>query len=98
MILTGNADVRTAIDAVNEGNIFRVLEKPCSGEGLINILTAGIHQYRLVVGERDILERTLHGTIKVLTQVLELTNPEASDVASRLATYVRHLVSTFGLK
>jgi response regulator RpfG family c-di-GMP phosphodiesterase len=98
IILTGNADLRTAIDAVNEGNIFRFLEKPCSGEALISVLTAGIHQYRLVISERDLLEKTLHGTIKVLTQVLELINPEASSAASRITTYTRHLVSSLGLK
>src|SRR5207237_7428541 len=93
-----NADMRTAIDAVNEGNIFRFLEKPCSGDALIGILNAGINQHRLIVAEKDLLERTLHGTIKVLTQVLELINPEASTTASRVATYARHLVSFLGLK
>src|SRR5689334_1278964 len=29
MMLTGNADQQTAIDAVNEGSIFRFLNKPC---------------------------------------------------------------------
>jgi ActR/RegA family two-component response regulator len=29
MMLTGNADQGTAIDAINEGNIFRFLNKPC---------------------------------------------------------------------
>jgi response regulator RpfG family c-di-GMP phosphodiesterase len=98
MILTGNADLRTAIDAVNEGNIFRFLEKPCTGETLLNVLTAAIHQYRLIVAEKDLLENTLHGAVKVLTQVLELTNPEASTTASRIAAYARHLVAFFGLK
>src|SRR6266851_8276264 len=37
LILTGNADLRTAIDAVNEGNIFRFLEKPCPNENLTKI-------------------------------------------------------------
>ena len=30
MMLTGNADLENAIEAVNEGNIFRFLTKPCS--------------------------------------------------------------------
>ena len=28
MMLTGNADLQTAVDAVNEGSIFRLLTKP----------------------------------------------------------------------
>lgn len=98
IILTGNADLRTAIDAVNEGSIFRFLEKPCRNDALVNVLTAAIAQYRLIVAEKDLLENTLHGTIKVLSEVLELVNPEASHMASRVATYARHLVSFFGLK
>src|ERR1700722_15579286 len=30
MMLTGNADQATAIEAINHGNIFRFLNKPCS--------------------------------------------------------------------
>ncbi|MDH3748454.1 MAG: response regulator [Gammaproteobacteria bacterium] len=29
MMLTGNADQQTAVDAVNHGDIFRFLNKPC---------------------------------------------------------------------
>jgi DNA-binding NtrC family response regulator len=30
IMLTGNADIETAINAINEGSIFRFLSKPCS--------------------------------------------------------------------
>ena len=32
IMLTGNADIETAINAVNDGNIFRFLTKPCTPE------------------------------------------------------------------
>ena len=35
MMLTGYADLPTTIDAVNEGNIYRLLTKPCSSENLL---------------------------------------------------------------
>ena len=44
IMLTGNADTQTAVDAVNEGNIFRFLVKPCSSETLSKSLNAGIKQ------------------------------------------------------
>ncbi|MEZ6104810.1 MAG: response regulator [Pirellulaceae bacterium] len=34
MMLTGNADQQTAVEAVNEGHIFRFLNKPCEPEVL----------------------------------------------------------------
>lgn len=45
IMLTGNADQRTASDAVNEGEIFRFLSKPCSHESLSTALIAGIEEY-----------------------------------------------------
>jgi response regulator RpfG family c-di-GMP phosphodiesterase len=97
MILTGNADLRTAIDAVNDGNIFRFLEKPCASDALVAVLTAAISQYRLVVAEKDLLQNTLRGTVQVLTQVLEVVDPEASSTGSRVNKYVGHIVESFGI-
>jgi FixJ family two-component response regulator len=75
MALTGYADIETSIHAVNEGNIFRFLTKPCSKEVLAAALQAGLEQYRLVRSERDLLEKTLRAGIKVLTEVISLVNP-----------------------
>ena len=48
IMLTGHADVDAALAAVNEGHIFRFLEKPTNKKTLTNTLDAGLHQYRLV--------------------------------------------------
>lgn len=58
IMLTGNADQQTAMDAVNQGAIFRFLNKPCSTDDLCEVLAAGIAQYRLVTAEKDIHEKT----------------------------------------
>ncbi len=89
MMLTGVADQHTAIEAVNEGNIFRFLSKPCSLENLAKTLEAGVQQYRLVTAEKELLEKTLSGSVQVLTDVLSLVNPTAFGLAAR----VRRLVS-----
>jgi response regulator RpfG family c-di-GMP phosphodiesterase len=91
MMLTGFAELQTAIDAVNEGNIFRFLTKPCSPEILSRALDSGIEQYRLITAERELLEQTLRGSIKVLTQILSLLNPEAFGRASRISRYAREI-------
>ena len=57
MLLTGYADLQTAIDAVNQGNIFRLLTKPCPPDALANALAAGFDQYRLVIAERERAEK-----------------------------------------
>jgi response regulator RpfG family c-di-GMP phosphodiesterase len=77
MMLTGNADIQVAMHAVNEGNIFRFLTKPCPSEVLGQALVAGINQYRLITAEKELLEGTLNGAVELLAEILSWVNPEA---------------------
>ncbi|MBT7740801.1 MAG: response regulator, partial [Opitutae bacterium] len=52
MLLTGHADFESAMSAVNDGNVFRMLSKPCPPERLIQSLYAGLRQHELIVGEK----------------------------------------------
>ncbi len=97
MILTGNADVESAIQAVNEGNVFRFLRKPCETETLANVLRQGLEQYRLVTAERELLEKTLRGSIKVLTDLLSMVNPEAFGRSSRIKRYACDVAAQMGV-
>lgn len=90
--LTGYADMQNAIHAVNEGAIFRFLTKPCEKDVLAKGLTAGLVQHRLLVAERELLEKTLSGTVKVLTEMLKLVNPAAFSRGERVRGYVQHIV------
>jgi response regulator RpfG family c-di-GMP phosphodiesterase len=96
MLLTGYTDLSAAMDAVNDGNIFRFLTKPCEKETLAKALTTGFVQYRLVTAEKELLENTLMGSIKVLADVLGVASPEAFGRSLRIAHLVRHLVGKFG--
>ena len=91
MMLTGNADQKTAIDAINDGHIFRFLTKPCSPEVLTKALQAGIEQHRLITSERDVLSKTLSGSVSVLTEVLSLVNPTAFGHATSVRRTVRQI-------
>jgi len=54
-MLTGYADVETAIRAVNEGGLFCFLTKPCPKEKLALSLRAGIEQYRINTAQSAVL-------------------------------------------
>ncbi|HEY2407484.1 MAG TPA: HD domain-containing phosphohydrolase [Polyangiaceae bacterium] len=77
VLLTGHSELEPAIAAVNEGNIFRFLTKPCPPETLSAALQAATAQYRLVTAERVLLEQTLVGSMRAFTEVLALTHAEA---------------------
>jgi DNA-binding NtrC family response regulator len=91
MMLTGNADQETALEAVNQGHIFRFMTKPCPPEIFAKALEAGLAQYRLITAERDLLSKTLSGSVKVLTDVLGLVNPAAFGRAARVRRLVHEL-------
>jgi len=91
IVLTGAADQQTAIAAVNQGHVFRFLTKPCAPDALAQALHAGVAQYRLVTAEKEILEQTLRGSVKVLADVLALTNPTAFGHATRVQRLVSRL-------
>ena len=97
MMLTGNADQETAIQAVNEGSIFRFFNKPCPPELLENGIRGAIEQYRLITAEKELLNKTLNGSIKVLTEILSMVNPPAFSRASRIKNYVREMASMLKL-
>jgi FixJ family two-component response regulator len=97
VMLTGNADTETAVNAINEGSIFRFLNKPCSREVMARTITAALMQYRLVTAEKQLLEQTLSGALQVLTEVLSLVNPAAFSRAERARRYIHHVVTAMNL-
>jgi serine phosphatase RsbU (regulator of sigma subunit) len=52
MMLTGAADMPTAIRAVNEGSIFQFHPKPCPAETLCQAIQTAIVEYRKVASEQ----------------------------------------------
>lgn len=84
ILLTGNADLTAAIEAVNRGSVFRFLSKPCPAADLVAAIERGVEQHRLVTAERVLLEQTLLGVIRMLTEVLALANPTAFGRAMRV--------------
>jgi len=98
MMLTGNADQQTAIDAVNEGSIFRFLTKPCFPEVFAKAINAGIEQYRLITAEKELLEQTLNKSLQVLVDILALVNPAAFNRSNRVKKLAREIAENLQLE
>jgi len=84
IVLTGEAGRESAIQAVNRGQIFRYLTKPCPPERLREALEAGVDHHRLLMAEKAVLQETLLGLIAALVDMLALTNPVAFGRSRRL--------------
>ena len=97
MMLTGNADQETAIHAVNEGNIFRFLNKPCLPDVLKSSVDAAIKQYHLVIAEKELLNKTLKGSIKVMAEILGQVNPTVFSRSARIKRHVTQVALRLGL-
>ncbi|BBD08512.1 HD domain-containing phosphohydrolase [Desulfovibrio ferrophilus] len=91
IMLTGYAELETAITAINKGQIFRFLTKPVENETLINVLDSAIQQYSLILAEKELTEKTLRGSVKMLCEILALLRPEVFGRTSRIIPYVRQL-------
>lgn len=98
IMLTGNGDQQTAIDAVNEGDVFRFLTKPCSVDELRRVIHNGFRQHQLVVTERVLLNDTIKGVVSVLAEVIGLVNPAAVAQSVERKGYMTQLAKTLRLK
>jgi response regulator RpfG family c-di-GMP phosphodiesterase len=91
MMLTGNQDQQTAVGAVNDAQIYRFLNKPCSAATLTDAIRSALEQHRLLHAEKELLEDTLQGCVKVLAEVLSLAHPSAFGRAVRVQHVARKL-------
>lgn len=98
IIVTGNADVHSAIEAINRTAIFRLLTKPCGGPALRTAVGDALTQYQLVVAERQLLAHTLRGSVQVMVEMLSLIDPAGSSRALRIHRYVQHVIRTLSLR
>lgn len=97
MMLTGNADQETAIEAVNKGQIFRFLNKPCPTSMLVTSLALAQRQYRLITAERELLDSTLKGSVKVLSELLSFANPAVFSSGLRIRSMVVQIAEELAL-
>lgn len=91
IMLTGAHDQGTAIAAINGGQIFRFLTKPCQSEIVAQVVKDALEQHRLITAERDLLEQTLHGAIRLLTDILAFVDPDSFGRLERLRGDIRRL-------
>jgi CheY-like chemotaxis protein len=97
MLLTGYTEIDAAMNAVNQGQIFRFLTKPCPTMTMLSSMYHAVEHHKLVTAERVLLEQTLRGVIKALTGLLAITSPVSFGRAARVRAKVARLAAALDL-
>lgn len=89
VMLTGSDDQSTAASAVNTGHVFRFLHKSCEPKVLLRALLMASAHYDTLVAEKRLMEQTLAGSVKVLTDVLACLRPDLFQRSSKVRKFAR---------
>ena len=84
LMLTGNQDQQTAVDATNRGRVFRFLNKPCGLDDFQKATDAAHRHYELGQAEKELLNKTCAGAVGLLMDVLEANQPSIGPRLARL--------------
>jgi len=94
--LTGEPSRDAAAAAINEGQIFRFLTKPCAPEEVRAAVEAGVLHHKMLMAEKRLMQETLLGCINALIDVLSMTNPVAFGRTNRVKRMAMDLSAALG--
>ncbi len=102
VMITGNDDLRTAIAAINRGDVFRFVNKPWQNEEILQIATLGLEQYdmshRAARYEGMIRQQNerLHALNEELERRVEARTLELSESREHITDLYSELQQSFG--
>ena len=76
------------------GHIFGFLTKPVARDTLAATFDGALRQHAVATAEKDVLERTLAGAIRILVEILAATMPEVFGRTARIRDLCRALAAT----
>lgn len=98
IMLTGNGDQNTVVNAINEGAVFRFLLKPCDSVALIRTIADAVKKYQNSAAERDAIADTQCSALKLLTDVLNTVRPNTFRHAVAARRLAAEISKEIGLK
>jgi signal transduction histidine kinase len=84
LLVTGYADIRAVIDAINEGNVYRYVTKPWEPEELQAVVREAVERYDLIAERRRLMEE-----LKGKNEELSRTNAELSRANELKAAFIQ---------
>ncbi|HOJ13227.1 MAG TPA: response regulator [Deltaproteobacteria bacterium] len=93
IVMTGFADLETALEAINRAEVYRFVVKPFENEQLASLVEDALERYRLVKS----IMRGDQSTMRSLVHALELKDPYTRGHSERVAEYAVLIARALGL-
>lgn len=93
ILMTGFADLETALEAINRVEVFRFIVKPWENTQLVGLVEDALKRYRLI---KSII-RGDENTMRSLVHALELKDPYTRGHSERVARYALLIARHLGL-
>lgn len=97
VLLTGAADVNSAIAAINQGEIYRYLTKPWNDAELVGVLKSAIELSELAKAREAKLRASYISSIKAFSGLIALRRPDLLAHSRRVANLSRRVARRAGL-
>lgn len=93
ILMTAHADLQSAIDAINKGEVYKFLTKPWSDSELRDVVFEAVKRHQLILS----LKRADEATLLSLAQTIELKDPYTKGHCDRVAQYALMIAGAMGL-
>jgi response regulator RpfG family c-di-GMP phosphodiesterase len=97
IMFSGHPGPVALMEAINSGQVFRFVSKPCQMEELARAVEDGLRQHHLANAERELLEATLTLSLQAMIGMLELLDPTAFSFAKRLSDRAAKVAQSMGV-
>lgn len=93
VLLTGYADIKAAMDAINKGEVYKFITKPWDDVELKDIVFNAIKRHEVITS----LRRADEPALLALAQTIELKDPYTRGHCDRVANYALSIAEALGL-
>lgn len=97
IMLSGDAEQSTAIDAVNLGQVSAFLAKPCPSQRLVAAVRQAAEEWEQQRQERLALRAAQSGAVKALTEMMRAADPALYRRGQRIRAIAERLMKARGL-
>lgn len=91
VMLTGQDDLESAMQAINDGGVFRYLTKPCPPAMLRATLGDAIAEYRRTAADRRRLRDAMAGSVRSLALAVDAKDPSTRSHSQRVSLVAAEL-------